>query len=93
MGLGYGPGLYPDVHAASEATATIDMLRATRNYCQQNAIGLNGQVFLFGYSQGGHATAAAQKMIEEKYPHEFTITASAPMAGCRICRRYDGGNA
>ncbi|HMS51677.1 MAG: hypothetical protein IPI59_05275 [Sphingobacteriales bacterium] len=81
LGLGDGPGLHPYVHAASEATATIDMLRATRNYCQQNAIGLNGQVFLFGYSQGGHATAAAQKMIEEKYPHEFTITASAPMAG------------
>ena len=80
LGLGEGPGLHPYVHAASEASAVIDMLRATRSACSKLATDLNGQVFLMGYSQGGHATAAAQREIEANHSIEFDLTASAPMA-------------
>ena len=58
MGLGSSPGFHPYLHARSEATASVDMLRAGRNYCASNNIGLNGQVFLAGYSQGGHTEMA-----------------------------------
>ena len=81
LGLGESPGLHPYHHAASEATAAVDMLRATRAFCQSRRIGLNGQVFLVGYSQGGHATMALHRELEEYHADEFTITASAPMAG------------
>ncbi len=81
LGLGYGPGMHPYCHAKSEATAVIDMLRAVRKIAQQKNIALNGKLFLFGYSQGGHATMAAHKYIETEYADEFTVTASAPMSG------------
>lgn len=81
LGLGDSPGLHPFVHAKSEATAVVDMLRAARAFCASSAVALNGQLFLIGYSQGGHATMAAHREIETFHKNEFTITASAPMAG------------
>lgn len=81
LGLGFSPGRHPYVHAKSEATAVVDMLRAVRTYCAQNAIALNEQLFLIGYSQGGQATMAAHREIELYHANEFQITASAPMAG------------
>ena len=81
LGLGDSPGYHPYVHARTEATAAIDLLRAARTWCATNGIALNGQVFLCGYSQGGHAAMALHREIETFHTNEFTITASAPMAG------------
>ncbi|HVM46920.1 MAG TPA: hypothetical protein VMU04_02785, partial [Candidatus Acidoferrum sp.] len=81
LGLGSSPGHHPYLHARSEATASVDMLRAARNYCASNSIGLNGQVFLAGYSQGGHTEMALHRELEMYHTNEFTVTASAPMAG------------
>lgn len=81
LGLGDSPGFHPYHHARSEATATIDLLRATREFCASKAIALNDQLFLCGYSQGGHATMATHQMLQERHAGEFTVTASAPMAG------------
>ena len=81
LGMGSSPGLHPYIHARSEATASVDMLRAARNYCARNNIGLNGQLFLAGYSQGGHAAMALHRELEQYHTNEFAITASAPMAG------------
>jgi len=81
LGLGESPGLHPYLHANTEATAVVDMLRAVKTFCATNNITLNSQLFLAGYSQGGHATAAAHRAIERDYTNEFTVTASAPMAG------------
>jgi hypothetical protein len=81
LGLGDSPGLHPYIHAKSEATSVIDMLRAARAFCASNSIALNGQLFLVGYSEGGHATMAAHREIEAHYTNEFTVTACAPMAG------------
>lgn len=81
LGMGSGSGLHPYVHARSEATAAIDLLRAARTLCAQRSVALNGQVFLLGYSQGGQATMATHREIELWHTNEFTLTASAPMAG------------
>jgi pimeloyl-ACP methyl ester carboxylesterase len=81
LGMGNGTKLNPYLHAPSEATAIIDMLRATRIFCQDKGYLLNEQLFLAGYSQGGHSTMAALKMIEEQYSNEFSVTACSPMAG------------
>ncbi len=81
LGLGSSPGLHPILHARSEATASVDMLRAARSFCASNNIGLNGQLFLAGYSQGGHTEMALHRDLERYYTNEFTVTASAPMAG------------
>jgi pimeloyl-ACP methyl ester carboxylesterase len=81
LGLGSSPGLHPYLHARSEATASVDMLRAARNFCASNGIGLNGQVFVTGYSQGGHVAMALHRELERYHTNEFAVTASAPMAG------------
>jgi len=81
LGLGDSPGLHPYLHAASEAAAVIDFLRATREFCQNQGVVLGEKLFLVGYSQGGHATMAAHRRIQEEHAGEFTVTAAAPMAG------------
>jgi pimeloyl-ACP methyl ester carboxylesterase len=81
LGMGDGSNLHPYLHAPSEATAVIDLLRATRLFCQNMGYLLNEQLFLAGYSQGGHVTMATLKTIEEQYSAEFTVTACSPMAG------------
>ena len=82
IGLGYDVvNRHPYQHARSEATATLDMIRASREACADLNVDLNGQVLLAGYSQGGHATMAAHKMIQHSFPNEFNIGGSVPMSG------------
>jgi alpha/beta superfamily hydrolase len=81
LGLGESPGFHPYHHAKSQATASVDLLRAAATLSASNSVELNGQLFLSGYSQGGHATMSLHREIESLHTNEFTITASAPMAG------------
>ncbi len=81
LGLGSSPGLHPYHHAWSEATVAVDLLRAARTWCAANGVALTGQLFLAGYSQGGHATMALHRELEAYHTAEFTVTGSAPMAG------------
>lgn len=81
IGLGDSPGFHPYHHSISEATASVDAMRACRQYSQTNAITYSGKLFLCGYSQGGHATLALLKAIEQFHTDEFAVTAAAPMAG------------
>ncbi|GAA4364672.1 hypothetical protein GCM10023185_34380 [Hymenobacter saemangeumensis] len=82
--IGYGASKnlpHPYEHAASLASASADMLRATREFCQQQKVALNQKNFLLGYSEGGYATMALHKLLEEKYADALPVTASAPGAG------------
>jgi hypothetical protein len=81
LGLGDSPGLHPYMHAATEASATIDLMRATLEYCAENGIEFNDQVFLTGYSQGGHAAVATLKEIETNLSEEFNVVACAGGSG------------
>ncbi len=81
LGLGDSPGLHPYVHAKSSATAVVDMLRASSDFVVAEAIESTGQLFLIGYSQGGYTAMAAHRALETEHADEFTVTASAPMAG------------
>ncbi|MCB0756505.1 MAG: T9SS type A sorting domain-containing protein [Flavobacteriales bacterium] len=81
IGLGNSPGIHLYQHAQTEASASIDILRVCRSICQQENKHLNGQLFIMGYSQGGHAVLATHRMIQEELNGEFTVTASAPGSG------------
>lgn len=87
LGLGTTPGMYagihPYQHAKSEATATVDMIRASKSQMAllSSVEPLNSKLFIFGYSQGGHSALASLKEIETFHSDEFTVTACAPMAG------------
>jgi hypothetical protein len=73
--------LHPYIHAQSEATASVDMLIASRNFMAGMGKEHNGQLFLAGYSQGGHATMALHRLIEAELSQDIQVTASAPMSG------------
>lgn len=81
LGLGDSEGPHPYVHSATEANAAVDLLRAARHLADSISLALNDQLFITGYSQGGHATMALHKALEEQHADEFTLTAAAPMAG------------
>lgn len=82
--LGYAEStsiIHPYVHAESLASASIDMLRASKEFLTNQSIQINDQLFLAGYSEGGYATIALQRELQNNFSTEFTITASAAGAG------------
>lgn len=82
--IGYGASIgeiHTYVQAQGLAASIVDMLRATRRLLVDHNVATNGQLFLTGYSEGGYATLAAQKEMEQNLPAEFPITASLPAAG------------
>ena len=82
LGLGVSEMLHPYHLKDVTASSVIDMVRASEHFCDQlSGLQYNDQLFLAGYSEGGYATMAAVKEIEENFPDEFNITVSFPMAG------------
>ncbi len=82
LGMGSNAGIHPYQHWRSQATSAVDLMRAVREFLPQNG-GLqdNGQVFLTGYSQGGHAAMSTHKYIQQNASSEFNVVASAPLSG------------
>ncbi len=82
LGLGKGDKFHLYQHALTEASASIDMLRACRNFNKEKNIEVDqSRVFITGYSQGGHAAMATHWEIEKNYKDEINVAASAPMSG------------
>jgi len=73
--------LHPYMHAYSQAHSTINLIRSVKEMHEEKDFNISNQLFLFGYSQGGFATAAVAKYIETDYSEELTVTAAAPMSG------------
>lgn len=81
IGLGRGEKRHLYQHADSEGQAAIDMLSAINELNEIIKVQSSGQLFLTGYSQGGHSTLATQRKIEAEYQGVYKVTASAPMSG------------
>jgi len=81
LGLGDARGFHPYLHAATQASAALDMVRAVRQYALNAKLNLNGQIFLTGYSQGGHASMALHREMEQKFSGEFKVTAATHLSG------------
>ncbi len=83
--LGYGSSkqiAHPYQHKKSLATATRDMLRASYEFfATQPNKPHNQNLFLTGYSQGGYATMATLKLLQEEHPNEFRVKAATVGAG------------
>ena len=80
--IGFGDSsdhYHPFILKKSLANATVDFIKAAQDFAKNNAINLNGQLFLTGYSEGGYAAMAALQQIEQA--GELHVTLSAPMAG------------
>ncbi|GAB3558075.1 alpha/beta hydrolase family protein [Spirosoma fluminis] len=63
------------------ATASLDMLRAAQEFLTKQQVNWDKRLFLAGYSEGGYATMALQKKIEDETGTEFNLVASSCGAG------------
>jgi hypothetical protein len=86
VGLGYGDKFHLYQMAEPLGQTTVDMLYAIRELNDTLGIKTNNQLFLTGYSEGGYASIAANKLIQEKYSKDFKVTAAAGNSGA-----YDMG--
>ncbi len=80
LGLGDSPGIHPYVHAASQATASRDLLIAAVKFIESKGYKTNKNLFITGYSQGGHAGMAFHRMMEQNNLG-FTLKAASHMSG------------
>lgn len=81
LGMGESRGFHPYLHADSEASAALDMIFAAQEFAATQGIQLNAQLFIAGYSQGGHSAMALHREIETNYSEAFGLTAAVHMAG------------
>jgi hypothetical protein len=81
LGLGRSRGFHPYLHAKTEASAAIDMMYAAREFVKSKNIVLNKQIYISGYSQGGHASMALHQELEANYKTDFPVTAAAHLSG------------
>ena len=59
----------------------IDSIRAARAAAPSVGASLSGKVMSTGYSQGGHASMAAQRAAERDHASEFNVAAGGHLAG------------
>ncbi len=75
------PGFQAFMNERTESAATIDLIRAIKTFAAAQEIQLSEQLFLSGYSQGGHSSMATAKAIQENYAGELSVTALSSGGG------------
>lgn len=81
LGLGTGPGDHPYLDLASEVTASVDALRATRELAARDGVEMDERVLVSGFSQGGAAAMALGKALQEGADPGLGLAALAPISG------------
>ncbi|MBA9002579.1 alpha/beta hydrolase family protein [Thermomonospora cellulosilytica] len=81
LGLGLGPGIHPWKHVPSETTASVDMLRAAREFTAGKGLTLARDVLVTGFSQGASAALGLARALQEGTDPYFRVRAVAPIAG------------
>lgn len=73
--------LHPYVHAQSEALAGAHLIQAVHETPNPSGNSHDaGQLFISGYSQGGHAAMALHRELQANWP-QYPVKASAPGSG------------
>lgn len=72
---------HPYLNAQAQADDMVDALRAARELFKAESRVTPRQLFISGYSQGGFVAMATHRLMEQRYPEEFSVTASFPMSG------------
>ncbi|MCB0492818.1 MAG: hypothetical protein KDC93_10420 [Cyclobacteriaceae bacterium] len=82
--IGFGASsdiMHPYYVESLTASSVIDNLKAARELALEKGVTFNGDLFLAGYSQGGYATMATHKSIEQNGLDNFNLIASFPASG------------
>ena len=83
LGLGESKRIiHPYIHAGTEASAAIDLVKVAKSYVDSQAdIITNDQLFITGYSQGGHAGMAMHKALNDNPIEGLEVAAGSHMSG------------
>jgi pimeloyl-ACP methyl ester carboxylesterase len=82
--IGFGESdeiFHPYYVEEATASAVIDNLKAAQELAAKQNVKFNQKLMLAGYSQGGYATMATHKSIEENGLSGFDLIASFPASG------------
>lgn len=82
LGLGSNKDPQAYLHAHGQAVVCADFMKAVDEWARDMGLDIRREVYLMGYSQGGHSTLALQRYLESKENStRFSVRASFPMAG------------
>ena len=82
--IGFGDSkehYHPFALKDSLANSTVDFIKQVKIFAKDNNIKLNNQLFLTGYSEGGYASLATLKKIEDEQLSNLKVSMAVPMAG------------
>lgn len=74
-------GIHPYQHAETEASASVDMLKAAMQLCNSTNAKPNGDLYLAGYSQGAHAALATQIELQKNLLPGLTLRKTVAGSG------------
>jgi len=83
LGLGDEPGPFAYHHVEKTAENCVDLIRASRELLlEETGKKITKEIFMSGFSQGGHATMSLHKYItENRLGKEFKVKGSVPING------------
>jgi len=82
--IGYGESndiAHPYIMKEASAQASLDMIKASMKYMDNNDITLNYQLYISGYSEGGYTAMALAEKVENSFSDRVNLMGVAPMAG------------
>ncbi|MEV0489631.1 lipase [Streptomyces atratus] len=86
LGQGTGPGTHPWLDVPSETSATLDMLRAAREFVPRTGSFLKRDVLATGFSQGAEAALGLGRALQQGEDPRFRLAALAPVSGAYAVR-------
>ncbi|WP_447034640.1 alpha/beta hydrolase family protein [Streptomyces sp. DSM 118878] len=81
LGMGTGPGKHPWMDVPSETTASLDLLRAARQFTPRTGHTLDRDVLVTGFSQGASAALGLGRSLQAGEDRYFGLGALAPISG------------
>jgi pimeloyl-ACP methyl ester carboxylesterase len=81
VGLGVSKGPQAYLYDASTVPVTLDLLRAARQVAKDLHRNWNPNLYLTGFSQGGHSDAVMQRALETLNDPAFHVRATGAVAG------------
>lgn len=82
--VGYGDSnsvTHPYMLKTASSRSSVDMIKASMKYMEDNGVAINHQLYISGYSQGGYNAMALAQSVENGAIPTVTLKGVAPMAG------------
>lgn len=76
-GLGEDEGFHPYINATSEALSGVYIIDIAYQVMASAGVSIGGELFIAGYSQGGHAGMALHEYLETEFGGALDVTACA----------------